>query len=416
MDEILHYIQSKNIQFLVENDELQYEREKGDFSNLIEPQVKFAPTFKFKKKTNMYNLKRNPAFTDRILYKYNQKLNIRNYDSYPNYKSSDHKPVALTCDIKIKKEEYVAKIETPTFSHRKRTVFVEKSLKTQWDFDDIMFEKEFLFQEEIIFQKAFHSKTRQPCLVKIIEKKGNLDTTKEITNEITFLEKLNHPFIVKLYKSFNFEKKIYIVFELLNSTYLQLIRLKKKIPEEDAKFYIANIILILEYLHSQNIVHRDIRPENLLIDEQGFLILTGFNFTKEITDRSFTRCGAPEYLSPEQVLNNGHSKGTDYWSLGIILFETLCGYPPFIGKDIGIYEKILNSPIEIPKFLSTDAKDLIKKLLIKDKNYRLGCLKAGIADIKNHKWFSDVEWSKIEKKEIKPPYPPVKNEFIQIEI
>jgi protein kinase A/protein kinase X len=131
-------------------------------------------------------------------------------------------------------------------------------------------------------------------------------------------------------------------------------------------------------LHQQDIVYRDLKPENLLIDAEGHIKLADFGFAKHLEDdRTFTLCGTPEYLAPEIVKgskNTGYGKSVDWWALGILLFEMLAGYPPFYDcEPFGIYKKILAGIIEFPKFFSLRTKDLIRKLLNPEIKYRLGC-------------------------------------------
>lgn len=137
--------------------------------------------------------------------------------------------------------------------------------------------------------------------------------------------------------------------------------------------------MALQFLHKKGIVYRDLKPENLLIDHDGHIKLADFGFAKILeNDRTFTKCGTPEYLAPEVVKGTtltGYGKAVDWWSLGILLFEMLAGYPPFYDcKPDGIYEKILAGIIEFPRFFSLRTKDIIRKLLNPEVKYRLGTI------------------------------------------
>ncbi|GFR97189.1 cAMP-dependent protein kinase catalytic subunit [Elysia marginata] len=161
-------------------------------------------------------------------------------------------------------------------------------------------------------------------------------------------------------------------------------------------FYASEIIVALDYLHSKSIVYRDLKPENLLLDADGHLKITDFGFAKIVEDRTWTLCGTPEYLAPEIILSKGHNKAVDWWSLGILIYEMLVGYPPYYAENpFGIYEKIIAGKTEWPRHIDLVAKDLIKKLLIPDRTRRLGNMKNGSEDIKRHKWFKGQDWDDV---------------------
>jgi protein kinase A len=167
----------------------------------------------------------------------------------------------------------------------------------------------------------------------------------------------------------------------------------------------------LEYLHAQHIIYRDLKPENLLLDRHGHLKITDFGFAKEVPDITWTLCGTPDYLAPEVVSSKGYNKSVDWWSLGILIFEMLCGFTPFwdSGSPVKIYENILRGKIKYPPYMHPDAVDLLSQLITPDLTKRLGNLHGGPEDVKNHPWFAEVTWDRLLRKDIDAPYvPPVR--------
>ena len=181
---------------------------------------------------------------------------------------------------------------------------------------------------------------------------------------------------------------------------------------EQAKFYIANLLLILDYLHKNKFLYRDLTPENILIKENGYVTLLDFSYAKRFEENNNnlytnTLIGKPNYIPPEMILNKPYNQSCDFWALGIILYELLCGFDPYRNKDpIMIYQNILEEKKTFPKNLDRDAKFLINHLLNNDPQKRYGCLKNGIKDIKDHRVFNDFNWEKLEKDDVIAPFIP----------
>eukprot|EP00439_Symbiodinium_sp_Y106_P070075 s2721_g12.t1 len=229
-----------------------------------------------------------------------------------------------------------------------------------------------------------------------------------IMSEKQILAKLQHPFIVNMFGSFHDPRYIYMVLEyIVGGEFFTHLRKAGRFDNEQSLFYAAQITCIFEYCHELNIVYRDLKPENILINADGYVKLTDFGFAKVIEHRTYTLCGTPEYIAPEVLLNKGHGKPVDWWTLGILIYEMIVGYPPFVDEDpMGIYQKILAGKITFPKIFHKEAKSLVKKLLTPDLGKRFGNLKNGAADIKEHKWFKDLSWDDLLAKKIEAPFKP----------
>jgi len=235
-----------------------------------------------------------------------------------------------------------------------------------------------------------------------------------VFSEFNILSVLNHPFIVQLVGlNFDDPKYLYFIIEYVQGGELfTLLRSRGSFPLEQAKFYTAHIITIFEYLHGKNIIYRDLKPENILINKNGYLKLTDFGFAKYLNnEKTYTLCGTPEYLAPEIILNKGHGKPVDWWTMGILLYEMLVGIDPFSDDDpMQTYQKIIKGKINFPKDFDKNAKSLIKHLLTADTTKRYGCLKNGVKDILNHRLFIGYDWKNFVFLKMQPPYiPPIKS-------
>eukprot|EP01137_Pigoraptor_chileana_P020632 Opistho-2@496 len=205
---------------------------------------------------------------------------------------------------------------------------------------------------------------------------------------------------------------LYFIMDFVNGGEMfTILRRVGRFSVSASQFYAAEVLLALQYLHEdKNILYRDLKPENILIDRTGHIKLADFGFAKRVDprDKAWTLCGTPEYLSPEMILNKGHGKEVDYWAYGVLVFEMLAGQPPFSGDNhYAMYETIIRGEYEFHgDYFSAEAKDLIKGLLQVDRTRRLGNLKNGAADIRNHPWFASMDWSALERQRVKPPYVP----------
>ncbi|MBN3321679.1 KS6A3 kinase, partial [Atractosteus spatula] len=247
--------------------------------------------------------------------------------------------------------------------------------------------------------------------------------------ERDILVEVNHPFIVKLHYAFQTEGKLYLILDFLRGGDL-FTRLSKEVmfTEEDVKFYLAELALALDHLHSLGIIYRDLKPEkvtfmisicinqrtvslySILLDEEGHIKLTDFGLSKESIDhenKAYSFCGTVEYMAPEVVNRRGHTHSADWWSFGVLMFEMLTGTLPFQGKDRKeTMTMILKAKLGMPQFLSSEAQSLLRMLFKRNPGNRLGAGPDGVEEIKRHAFFSTIDWNKLFRREIHPPFKP----------
>lgn len=226
--------------------------------------------------------------------------------------------------------------------------------------------------------------------------------------------KLDHPFITKLYTTFLMDNYKALLLEFWQGGDLfyhmeRVAKLGKSFSEDTVKFYISGLILALDYLHKENYIFRDLKPENVLIDSDGYPKLCDFGLSISRADINFKTCrkrvGTREYFSPEITKSQIYDVEADWWTLGILTYELLFGYPPF--QDDNIFSLQNKIRTQEPWFttredLSEDWISFISGLLAKDKNERLGW--EGLDSFVNHPWLSDIDWKALEAREIASPY------------
>jgi len=216
---------------------------------------------------------------------------------------------------------------------------------------------------------------------------------------------LKHPFCIKLFNTYKDKDRLYFLLEpVLGGELFTVLRSRETFSENTARFFAASVVMAFEYMHSKDIIYRDLKPENLLLDGQGYLKVTDFGFAKVIQGgRTFTLCGTPDYLAPEIVAGKGHGKGVDWWTVGVLIYEMLAGYPPFYDEDpMKTYEKIMKGHVTYPSNFSKDAKAIISKLLEHQPTKRLGVVNGGAKLIKKEAWFNGFDWDKLYNRKLKP--------------
>uniref|UniRef100_A0AAR2IGJ2 non-specific serine/threonine protein kinase n=1 Tax=Pygocentrus nattereri TaxID=42514 RepID=A0AAR2IGJ2_PYGNA len=268
------------------------------------------------------------------------------------------------------------------------------------------------FGKVFLVRKIMGPDAGQLYAMKVL-KKASLKVRDRVRTKMErdILVEVNHPFIVKLHYAFQTEGKLYLILDFLRGGDV-FTRLSKEVmfTEEDVKFYLAELALALDHLHNLGIVYRDLKPENILLDEAGHIKLTDFGLSKESVDqdrKAYSFCGTVEYMAPEVVNRRGHTQSADWWSLGVLMFEMLTGTLPFQGKDRNeTMNMILKAKLGMPQFLSLEAQSLLRMLFKRNPANRLGAGPDGVEEIKRHAFFSTIDWNKLYRRELQPPFKP----------
>merc|ERR1719461_1144753 len=253
-------------------------------------------------------------------------------------------------------------------------------------------------------------RTKKSYALKAIKKHQivELGQQSHILNEKHVMELLHNPFLVNLQATFKDKYRVYFLLDVcLGGELFTLLRKRRYFDEPASKFYAACVVQAFDYMHGRGIIYRDLKPENLVLDDKGYLKVTDFGFAKEVEDRTFTLCGTPDYLAPEIVTGQGHGKGVDWWTLGILIYEMLASFPPFFDDEpIETYRKIIKGRIKFPRYFSVEARDLIKNLLRSKATRRLGVITGGADKIRNHPWYSGFDWDALRAGKLAPPIRP----------
>uniref|UniRef100_A0A7N6AAS3 protein kinase C n=1 Tax=Anabas testudineus TaxID=64144 RepID=A0A7N6AAS3_ANATE len=239
------------------------------------------------------------------------------------------------------------------------------------------------------------------------------------TEKHVFEQASTNPFLVGLHSCFQTESRLFLVIEYVNGGDLMFhMQRQRKLPEEHARFYAAEICIALNFLHEKGIIYRDLKLDNVLLDNDGHIKLTDYGMCKEGIrpgDTTSTFCGTPNYIAPEILRGEDYGFSVDWWALGVLMFEMMAGRSPFdiitdnpdMNTEEYLFQVILEKPIRIPRSLSVKAASVLKGFLNKDPKERLGCqVQTGFTDIKSHTFFRSIDWDQLEKKEVTPPFKP----------
>ncbi|XP_036974624.1 RAC-beta serine/threonine-protein kinase-like isoform X2 [Acanthopagrus latus] len=238
-----------------------------------------------------------------------------------------------------------------------------------------------------------------------------VDEVAHTVTESRVLQNTRHPFLTTLKYAFQTHDRLCFVMEYANGGELFFHLSRERVFTEDrARFYGAEIVSALEYLHSRDVVYRDLKLENLMLDKDGHIKITDFGLCKEgITPDATmkTFCGTPEYLAPEVLEDNDYGRAVDWWGLGVVMYEMMCGRLPFYNQDHErLFELILMEEIRFPRNLSPEAKSLLAGLLKKDPKQRLGGGPDDAKEVMSHKFFITINWQDVVQKKLTPLFRP----------
>ena len=256
-----------------------------------------------------------------------------------------------------------------------------------------------------------HKTKRSLYALKTVDRRkiAAYEIEENIVLERKILLQLDHVLIVKLVRTFKDSKRLYFLMEYICGMDLfDVLRKLDLLKECDARFYIACIFTIIEHLHERHIIYRDLKPENMVVDSEGYPRLIDFGTSKFVSGRTYTIVGTPHYMAPEIITGHGYGLAADYWTVGVMLFEFMFGYVPFGENETdpyAIYESIQERRLVFPKWVDNKnkVKEFINQLLAKNPAGRLG---GNFDNLKIHPWFVGLNWDKIISKELRPPYIP----------
>ncbi|XP_078604657.1 serine/threonine-protein kinase N2-like isoform X9 [Branchiostoma floridae x Branchiostoma japonicum] len=221
---------------------------------------------------------------------------------------------------------------------------------------------------------------------------------------------MRHPFLVNLFACYQTKGHVCFVMEYASGGDLMMHIHSDVFSEPRTVFYAACVVLGLQFLHEHNIVYRDLKLDNLLLDSEGFLKIADFGLCKEgmaYGDRTSTFCGTPEFLAPEVLTETSYTRAVDWWGLGVLIFEMLVGESPFPGDDEEeVFDSIVNDDVRYPRFLSTEAIAIMRRLLRRNPERRLGSTERDAEDVKKQPFFRNVNWDDLLMRRVKPPFVP----------
>jgi len=252
--------------------------------------------------------------------------------------------------------------------------------------------------------------TKKTYALKAIKKSILKETGQEelLLREKTVMQRMHHTSLVNLHRTYKDKRRLYLLLDAcLGGEIFTLLRKQRYFSEDTSRFFSASVVEAFDYMHSQSIVYRDLKPENLVLNRNGYVKVADFGFAKFVMDKTYTLCGTPDYLAPEIVTGQGHGKGVDWWTVGVLIYELCSGVSPFYSSDqTEMYRKIVRGRFRTPKYFSDEAKDIIHRLLKNKPTKRLGVTRGGAKSIRRHPWFASFQWQEFRAETLPAPIKP----------
>jgi len=259
-----------------------------------------------------------------------------------------------------------------------------------------------------------HRETGASYAMKVLSKGYivKMGMQESVMTEKFVLQMTNSSFIIALFETFTGKQHLYFLLEPALGGELHATYNRKGFhgSEEHAKYYIGGVVSAFEHFHERRIIYRDLKPENLMLNEKGHLKVTDMGLSKFVIGKTYTTCGTPDYFAPELLASTGHTHALDWWTLGILLFELMTGHPPFEAEThMQIFTKVTKgiNKVHFPANVQGSLQDLVKAVLQKEPSMRLPMRHGGAQNLKDHAWFAGFSWEALEALTMRPPYMPV---------
>ncbi|ORY85674.1 hypothetical protein BCR37DRAFT_412365 [Protomyces lactucae-debilis] len=262
---------------------------------------------------------------------------------------------------------------------------------------------------------AEYKATKKLYAIKVLKKdfiieNDEVESTRSEKRVFLVANKERHPFLINLHSCFQTETRVYFVMDYVSGGDLMLHIQKEQFGRQRARFYAAEVCLALKYFHENGIIYRDLKLDNILLGTDGHIKVADYGLCKEemwAGQTTTTFCGTPEFMAPEILAEQRYGRAVDWWAFGVLIYQMLLGQSPFRGEDEDeIFDAILSDEPLYPIHMPKDSVDILRKLLIREPEKRLGCGPTDALEVMNHPFFADIDWDAIYHKRVKPTYVP----------